>query len=73
MGWQKRSSGRRYVSYSRHAFIIGGMSKGVIGMVIYSKAFKSVMIWVRGDNNHGKIIAQRTLREALKLWRLVQL
>ena len=38
MGWQKRSSGRRYDSYSGHAFIIGGRSKGVIGMVVYSKA-----------------------------------
>ena len=38
MGWQKISYGRRYYSSSRHAFIIGGGSKGVIGMVIYSKA-----------------------------------
>ena len=38
MGWQKRSSSRRYDSYSGHAFIIGGRSKGVIGIVIYSKA-----------------------------------
>ena len=40
MGWQKRSSGRGYESYSGHAFIIGGRSKGVIGMVLYSKAFR---------------------------------
>ena len=38
MGWQKRSSGRRYDSSSGHAFIIGGRKKGIIGMVIYSKA-----------------------------------
>ena len=37
MGWQKRSHGRRYDSSSRHAFIIGGRSKGIIGMVLYSK------------------------------------
>ena len=38
MGWQKRSSGRRYDSSNRHAFIIGARRKGIIGMVIYSKA-----------------------------------
>ena len=38
MGWQKRSSGRRYDSSIRHAFIIGGRSKGIIVMVLYSKA-----------------------------------
>ena len=38
MGWQKRSSGRRYDSASGHAFIIGARGKGIIGMVLYSKA-----------------------------------
>ena len=38
MGCQKRSSGRRYDSSSGHAFIIGGRSKGIIGMVLYYKA-----------------------------------
>ena len=38
MGWQKRSSGRRYDSSSGHAFIIGGRKKGITGMVIYSNA-----------------------------------
>ena len=38
MGWQKRSSGRRYDSSSGHAFIIGGRKNGIIGMVLYSKA-----------------------------------
>ena len=38
MGWQKRSSGRRYDSSSRHAFIIGARSKVIIGMFLYSKA-----------------------------------
>ena len=38
MGWQKRSSGRRYDSSSRHAFIIGGRSKVIIGIVLYYKA-----------------------------------
>ena len=38
MGWQKRSSGRRYDSSSGHAFIIGERRKGIIRMVLYSKA-----------------------------------
>ena len=38
MGWQKRSSGRRYDSSSGHVFIIGERSKGVIVIVLYSKA-----------------------------------
>ena len=41
MGWQKRSSCRRYDSSSGHAFIIGSRSKGIIGMVLYSKAFRN--------------------------------
>ena len=32
MGWQKRSSGRRYDSSSRHVFIVGGRSKGTVVM-----------------------------------------
>ena len=38
MCWQKRSSGRRYESSSGHTLIICGGSKGIIGMVLYSKA-----------------------------------
>ena len=40
MDWQKRSYGRRYDSSSGHAFIIGGRKNRVIGMVLYSKAFR---------------------------------
>ena len=37
MGWQKISSGRRYDSSSGYTFIIGERSKGITGMVLYSK------------------------------------
>ena len=40
MGWQQISSGSRYVSSSGHTFIIGGISKGIIGMVLYWKAWQ---------------------------------
>ena len=35
---KKISSGSRYESSSGHDFIIGGRIKGIIGMVLYSKA-----------------------------------
>ena len=38
MIWKKRSSGSIHDSYIGHAFIIGGRSKGLFWMVIYSKA-----------------------------------
>ena len=37
---QKRSYGRVYDSSIGHTFIIGGIGKGIIGMVLYSKAFR---------------------------------
>ena len=40
MIWQKRSSGRRYDFSSGNAFIIGGISKGVIVIVLYSKSYR---------------------------------
>ena len=50
MVWQKRSSGRRYVSSSGNAFIVGGRSKGVIGIVLYSKAcWKCEAVEKRGE------------------------
>ena len=41
MGCQKRSYGRIYDSSSGYVIIIGGKRKGIIGMVIYSKAFRN--------------------------------
>ena len=38
MVWQNISYGRRYESSSRNDLIVGGRSKGIIGMVLYSKA-----------------------------------
>ena len=40
MGWQNRSSGRRYESSSGHALIIGRRSKMIIGIFLYSKALQ---------------------------------
>ena len=41
MGWQIRSYGSRYDSSSGNALIIGGISKGIIGMVLYSKSCRN--------------------------------
>ena len=38
MGWQNRSSCSKYDSSSEHAFIIGGRSKGIIGIVLYFRS-----------------------------------
>ena len=38
IGWQNILSGRRYETPSGHDFVISGISKGNIGMVLYSKA-----------------------------------
>ena len=35
MAWQKRGSGNRYDSISGHAIMIGGMTKKVIGIIVY--------------------------------------
>ena len=40
MVWQNISFGRRYKSSGRHVFIIGARSKGIIVMVLYSKAYR---------------------------------
>ena len=41
MGWQKRSYCRRYDSSRGHAFIIEARIKGIIRMVVYSKACRN--------------------------------
>ena len=47
MGCQKRLSGKKYDSSSGHAFIIGGISKGIIGMLLY---YIDVNYWVITPN-----------------------
>ena len=37
MGWQKRSSGKRYDSKSGHAFLIGLTTNKIIGVVVFCK------------------------------------
>ena len=55
MGWQKRSYGRIYESSSRHAFIIGGRSMGIIGKFLYSKAYqKCDAAGKRGEETEGR-------------------
>jgi len=38
MGWQKKSSGRRYDSKSGHAFLIGLNTQKIIGVAVYCKS-----------------------------------
>ena len=37
MGWQKRSTGRRYDIISGHGFIVGCRSKKIIGLAVRGK------------------------------------
>ena len=37
MGWQKKSSGRRYDSLSGHCFLFGLETKTIVGMKVFSK------------------------------------
>ena len=37
MGWQKRSSGKRYDSKSGHAFLIGLKTQKIVGVVLFCK------------------------------------
>ena len=72
MRCQQRSFGRIYDSSRGYEFIIGGISKGIIGMVLYSNSWKGVMPWIRGNDMHKNISAQRTLRGDIILCRMVQ-
>ena len=67
MGRQNISSGWRYDSSSEHAFIIGGRSKGIIVMVLYSKACQKCVSAEKIIEESEKNSAQRTSREAQKL------
>ena len=40
MVWHNISYGRRYESSNGHDFVIGGIYKSVIGVVLYSKALQ---------------------------------
>ena len=52
MVWQKISSGRRYESSIGHAFIIGGIYKGIIGVVLYSKSCRKLYAaYKRGEES----------------------
>ena len=71
MGWQKRSSGRIYDSSSGQAFIIGASSKGITGMVLYSKACRMCDYAENIENKQKNMSTQITPRESQKVWRLL--
>ena len=72
MGWQKRSSGRRYDSSSGHAFIIVGISKVIIVMVLYSKACRNCDSVDKRGEEIEKHEFPKKYEGNLKLWRLLQ-
>ena len=42
--WQKKSSGRKYDSRSGHAFLVGSMTRKIVGCVVFSKNCKQCEI-----------------------------
>lgn len=49
MGWQKRSSGRRYDSSSGHAFLYGALSRKAIMMCVKSKYCATCSFWQKRE------------------------
>jgi hypothetical protein len=45
MGWQQRSSGRRYASPSGHAFFVGGLSRKPVSLEVKSKICNFCSNW----------------------------
>ena len=72
MGWQKISYGMRYDSSSGHAFIIRERTKGIIGMVLYSKVCRKCDDAEKAEKKQKNMSAQRTSREARKVWSLLK-
>jgi hypothetical protein len=53
MGWQQRSSGKRYNSPSGHAFFVGGLSRKPIAVQVKSKICNYCSSWNKKDANNG--------------------
>jgi hypothetical protein len=54
MGWQQRSSGRRYASPSGHAFFVGGLSRKPIQLEVKSKICNFCSTWKK--RNPGDLL-----------------
>ena len=68
MGWQKRSSGRIYDFSSGHAFIIGAISMGIIGIGLYYKACRKCgAAEKRGEEleEHERLVRYLAIEQAL--------
>ena len=67
MGWQKILSGSRYELSRGRAFIIGGISKDISSMVLYSKAYQNCDAVDKREKRQNNTIFERFLRGALKV------
>ena len=70
MGWQKRSSVRRYDSSSGHAFIIGGEKRESSEWSSIPRPVGSATLQKRKEKKQKNMSSQRTSREAQKVWKL---
>ena len=73
MGWQQRSSGRKYDSNSGHGLIIGMNTKKVIGFKIKSKKCKVYAIKQKNlTYQYLTIFVLRIMTGHPRQWRLTQ-
>jgi len=49
MGWNKRSSGHKYDSTSGHGFLVGGLTKKIVGFKVMSKHCNECNAWTNND------------------------
>ena len=72
MDWRKIFYGKRYDSSSRNAFIISGITKGLLVWFYIQSTAEILMLPIIEDKRQKKMSTKRTPREALKVWRLIQ-
>jgi hypothetical protein len=63
MGWQQRSSGRKYNSPSGHALFVGHKSQKAVAMVLKSKLCAVCIAWPKNAKNTGKPIPWHICRK----------
>ena len=66
MGYQNIVSGRRYKSSSRNSSTIRVISKGFIGMYVYSKALNFVMLKIRSKARNKRNYIKKNSKRSSK-------
>ena len=70
MGWQQRSSGRKYDSDSGHGLMIGMHLRKIIGFKIKSKQCRICKVAEKKKFQLQSISVQKTMKNLQRLWKL---